>query len=149
MARINARQFIFIQSYLDGNTAKQAAIDAGYSVDNAASQGVNLLKKPHIALEIARKKEELSNKAQFTREEFLQELAETIKEAKSHGAKVQAMRLYADTVGWTSHDTKGTLDVNIQLIDKFEVKGELRGPSRALLAEAETVDLEEEGEPAE
>lgn len=52
--KLNAQHYRFVASILKGNTATQAARDAGFSEKNAHRYGSVLMKKPAISREIER-----------------------------------------------------------------------------------------------
>lgn len=75
---LNDKQQRFVAEYLKDQNATQAAIRAGYSQKTAGSQGFDLLKKPEIADEIRRKTGKILEKAEFTAERVIQELARIV-----------------------------------------------------------------------
>ena len=142
MAGLNTKQLAFITAYLLNNSITESAKQAGYSDKTAHSQGSRLLKHAEVCAEIDRRRAESQKTADFTREQFLEEVARTISVEKG-AAKTAALRLYADILGWTTHKVEASVDFKIQLIDSFNVPALSRGAKVAELAEAEVVDLEE------
>lgn len=74
-----ARQERFIVEYVASGNATRSAIAAGYSENSAHATGHDLLKKPEIVEEIARRKSAIESKVlkkfEVTREWIVQELA--------------------------------------------------------------------------
>lgn len=71
---LNARQQLFVESYLFHENATQAAKDAGYSEKTAYSQGHDLLKHPEIAKAIAEGREKKMTAAGLTQDLLLREI---------------------------------------------------------------------------
>ncbi len=63
MRPISPQQELFIQYYVEGKSATQAAIDSGYSPRAAASTAHVLLRNPKIDVEIQKRKEQLKQNA--------------------------------------------------------------------------------------
>ncbi|MFZ5751277.1 MAG: terminase small subunit [Pseudomonadota bacterium] len=76
MADLNDKQRRFAEEYLVDLNATQAAIRAGYSAKTAHSSGPRLLEHVGVAAEIARLKDERSQRTGITREAVLQHLWE-------------------------------------------------------------------------
>lgn len=79
---LNPMQELFIQNYVAGKSATQAAIDAGYSKRTAGSQAHDILKRPEIKAEIEKRMEQLKKNAQVraeqkgvTQERWVEEVA--------------------------------------------------------------------------
>jgi phage terminase small subunit len=74
-AEITPQQRVFIENYMKRMDATAAAKAAGYSQKSAGYIGWELLKKPLIAAEIAKRSENKTKKADITADRILQELA--------------------------------------------------------------------------
>lgn len=68
---LNFQQRKFVNLYLSGESAKNAAIKAGYSEKSAESMGSQLIKKDKIKKEIDRKEKEFEMAALITKESVL------------------------------------------------------------------------------
>ena len=75
MAKITAKQAIFIDEYLIDLNATQAAIRAGYSVQSAGSIGEENLKKPEIEKAVKKAMAERSRRTGISADRILTELA--------------------------------------------------------------------------
>jgi phage terminase small subunit len=69
------QQVNFMKSYLQGNSATQAAIDAGYSVKGAAQQGSALLRNPKITMMIEKARARAAKKCEVHAEQVIRETA--------------------------------------------------------------------------
>lgn len=72
--KLTAKQERFVAEYLIDLNATQAAIRAGYSAKTAGSQAHDLLKKPEIASEIAKRQVKVADKLDLSAERVLREL---------------------------------------------------------------------------
>lgn len=75
MARFTDKQKMFIDEYLIDLNATQSAIRAGYSPKTAHQIAHDMMGKPHIAEEIARRKAERSRRLGINQERVVEELA--------------------------------------------------------------------------
>lgn len=70
-----ARKAMFIEIYLaNGNNARQAAVDAGYSAKSAAQQASRLLKDVNISARIQERVKILANKYELTTETVIRSI---------------------------------------------------------------------------
>lgn len=70
------RRHLFIEAMLaNGGNATQAAVKAGFSKNTAGSQGYDLLKRPDVATELARRHAELAARFEINTENVLRELS--------------------------------------------------------------------------
>lgn len=75
MAKLTKKQKLFIDEYLIDLNATQAAIRAGYSVNDAKEQGYENLTKPHIQEAIAKSMAERSKRTGVNQDRVVLELA--------------------------------------------------------------------------
>ena len=75
MAKLTAKQQRFVEEYLIDLNATQAAIRAGYSVNNADKIGPELLGKTRVSEEIAKAMAERSRRTGINQDRILLELA--------------------------------------------------------------------------
>lgn len=73
--RLTPQQRKFVDCYLAGFTAEQAAIEAGYSAKNAAQQSTRLLGNQSVKTEIKRQQDKRSKKLHVTADRIVEELA--------------------------------------------------------------------------
>lgn len=71
---LSEKQLRFVEYYLAGNTATQAAIKAGYSRNSASDIGSENLKKPDIARAIEAGRMERREKAKLSAEDMVEEM---------------------------------------------------------------------------
>lgn len=76
---MNPRQQKFIDEYIKCSNATQAAINAGYSVKNAASIGYENLRKPYILAEVERRLAELKSERTADVQESLETLTKILR----------------------------------------------------------------------
>jgi phage terminase small subunit len=74
--KLTAKRRRFVEEYLVDLNGTQAAIRAGYSKRSAGQTAGELLKKPEIANEIQKAKQERSKRTNITQDEVLEMLAE-------------------------------------------------------------------------
>jgi phage terminase small subunit len=75
MARMTEKQKRFVEEYLIDLNATQAAIRAGYKVDNAGQTATENLTKPYIAEAIEKALAERSRRTGINQDRVIQELA--------------------------------------------------------------------------
>ena len=75
MAKLTKKQKLFIDEYLIDLNATQAAIRAGYSVNDAKEQGYENVTKPHIQEAIAKSMAERSKRTGVNQDRVVLELA--------------------------------------------------------------------------
>ena len=75
MAKLTAKQQMFVKEYLVDLNATQAAIRAGYSAKTAEWIGPQLLGKTHVATAIQAAMDERSARVEITADRVLQEIA--------------------------------------------------------------------------
>lgn len=75
MAKLTAKQKRFVEEYLIDLNATQAAIRAGYKVDNARQTATENLAKPYISEEIEKALAERSRRTGISQDRVIQELA--------------------------------------------------------------------------
>lgn len=72
---LTAKQLCFVEEYVVDFNATQAAIRAGYSPETAYSIGSELLAKPLVRAELARRQQDRSERLEISADRVLQELA--------------------------------------------------------------------------
>ncbi|MDN5938133.1 MAG: terminase small subunit [Salinisphaera sp.] len=72
---LTRRQKLFVEEYLVDANATQAAIRSGYSAKTAYSLAQTVLRKPHVAAEIAAAQKRRSERTQITADKVLTEMA--------------------------------------------------------------------------
>lgn len=75
MAKLTAKQKRFVEEYLIDLNATQAAIRAGYKVDNARQTATENLAKPYISEAIEKALAERSRRTGISQDRVIQELA--------------------------------------------------------------------------
>ena len=75
MAKLTEKQKRFVEEYLIDLNATQAAIRAGYKVDNAYAIGAENLRKPQIAEAIEKALAERSRRTGINQDRVIQEIA--------------------------------------------------------------------------
>ena len=75
MAQMTEKQKRFVEEYLIDLNATQAAIRAGYKVDNACAMGAENLRKPQIVDAIEKALAERSKRTGINQDRVIQELA--------------------------------------------------------------------------
>ena len=75
MAKLTAKQQLFVDEYLIDLNATQAAIRAGYSVNNADKIGSELLGKTRVSEAVAERMAERSRRTGVNQDRVLRELA--------------------------------------------------------------------------
>jgi phage terminase small subunit len=79
---LTPKQESFTQEYLIDLNATQAAIRAGYSKDTAGVIGCENLKKPYIAIAIAKALAEREQRTQVTQDYVISTIVETVERCK-------------------------------------------------------------------
>lgn len=74
-AELTDMQVAFVEHYLLTLSAKKSAIAAGYAVDNADTQGYQLLQNPSVSRELRRRMARRAKKLDLTAENVLREIA--------------------------------------------------------------------------
>ncbi len=69
---LNPRQMKFVEAYLVGGNAGEAARAAGYSAKNSRSTGMEILKSPAVKLELEKHREAVRQKSQFNLEKAVE-----------------------------------------------------------------------------
>lgn len=72
--RLTSRQRAFTTEYLNSGNGRQAAIKAGYAVNNAAIAADHLINKPWIASEITKVQEQRRQRHEVTADRVIEEL---------------------------------------------------------------------------
>lgn len=129
---LNAKQSRFVDEYMIDLNATQAAIRAGYSKKTACAIGVENLRKPLIAAEVAKRQDKLAETHGVTLESLLRELDEN-----------RAAALSAETVQ-SSAATAATM-AKAKLTGHIIEKGELKhsGVIAQVVTEAPKLSKEE------
>ncbi len=127
--RNDIREQKFIEHFAEHNSAKEAAIYAGYSKNGAAREGYRLKNKPEIKKEIAKIKAELAEKSKWTRERAIDELEKIKTEAiaserPNYSAAVTAIKTIAELTGLFPSEKKeielsGELGVELKQVRTF------------------------------
>ena len=105
--KIIQKQLVFCQKYVSGMTAKDAAIEAGYSPKSAASQGSRLMQIPLIKREIQRLRDLANLDSIMDHEEAAETLTAIIRDkAKRDAARINACSLLAKLRGWEANPKK-------------------------------------------
>lgn len=124
---LNAKQQQFINHYLTGFNATQAALSAGYSEKTGYSQGARLLKNVEIAEAIAQRLSETA----MTADEVLMRLGEQARGDMAHFATVQGADVVIDL-------TSAMLNGQSRLIKKLTQKRTARTIGEVLVEEVYT-----------
>ncbi len=74
--KLTAKQQRFCEEYVVDCNATQAALRAGYSAKTAGEQGHQQLQKPHVAAEVKRLQEVISERVDYTVDQHMAELEE-------------------------------------------------------------------------
>ena len=99
MQSMNERQRRFADGILQGKTATQAYIDAGYSANGAAQSAAKLLRNPKIAAYIAERQQRAAERAELSVEYVLEGLR-TVAERCMQGEPVRDSK-GRETGEWT------------------------------------------------
>jgi len=75
---LTAKQQIFADRYVENSNATQSAIDAGYPKTSASVQGYENLRKPHIALYIKFRREEVAKRLGWDKNRVLEHLGSEV-----------------------------------------------------------------------
>lgn len=99
---LNERQLRFVEAMLTADSAKDAAIAAGYAESNAEYYASRLLARQDVQDELERLRAERSKRTAVTADWVVQQLqveATDRGEGASHGARVKALELLGKHVG--------------------------------------------------
>lgn len=80
--KLTGRQLKFVNEYMKGISAREAAVRAGYSAKTASEQGYQLLQKTSVKTELDRRRKIMEEKTGYTVQKWRDELLE-IREALS------------------------------------------------------------------
>jgi phage terminase small subunit len=86
MAEITEQQMAFIDLWMVNHNGEQSAVDAGYSKKSAKVIASRLLRKPHIAKEIARRQGKLRERSGIDAQFVLNGFAEVFERCMQHEA---------------------------------------------------------------
>jgi phage terminase small subunit len=119
---LTARQSAFIDYFITTNNATAAAISAGYSKESANNQAAKTLAKPHVQVELQRRKQIFMLEHGITREYILQELLDVINDSKNclEGRKNTDILKAIDILNKMSGNyTQTNVNVNIEMPPLF------------------------------
>lgn len=124
-AKLNEKQYRFVQEYIVDYNATQAAIRAGYSPKTAYSNGQRLLKHAEVQAAIKEIQDKATDKAIVDRNMVLAGLlkeAEFKGQGASHAARVSAWEKIGKTMGMfvDKVENNTTLLIEKELEDLFE-----------------------------
>ncbi len=88
------RQLRFVEEYLSGGNATQAAIRAGYSPKTAMTKGSYLLSLDHIKHELAVRQTTLARTCRMTAEDWQRGIIETMARAADAGQYPSVLKGY-------------------------------------------------------
>ena len=99
--RLTGKQQNFVNEYLIDLNATAAAKRSGYSVKAAKEAGYETLTNPHVAAEIAKRRQRMIEKLEITQEMIVQELAKlgfsdvggSVRDADKHKALVSLAKI--------------------------------------------------------
>jgi len=141
------REAVFVDQYLVlGMNGTKAAIAAGYSEKRAVVTASELLKRPHVATEIARRGAAEARKAGLTAERVVAQMARRLGDLDASAAECRAEKNHADLARVATAEEKllklagRHLDVH-GFHDKAE-DGAATGPQVAVLAIVESLPRE-------
>lgn len=74
--KLTGRQLKFVNEYMKGISAREAAVRAGYSAKTASEQGYQLLQKTSVKAELDRRRKIMEEKTDYTVQKWRDELLE-------------------------------------------------------------------------
>lgn len=74
--KLTGRQLKFVNEYMKGISAREAAVRAGYSAKTASEQGYQLLQKTSVKTELDRRRKIMEEKTGYTVQKWRDELLE-------------------------------------------------------------------------
>lgn len=74
--KLTGRQLKFVNEYMKGISAREAAVRAGYSAKTASEQGYQLLQKTSVKAELDRRRKIMEKKTDYTVQKWRDELLE-------------------------------------------------------------------------
>jgi len=116
-AKLNEKQYRFVQEYIVDYNATQAAIRAGYSPKTAYSNGQRLLKHAEVQAAIKKIQDKATDKAIVDRNMVLAGLlkeAEFKGQGASHAARVSAWEKIGKTMGMFIDKTENNTNIQIE-----------------------------------
>lgn len=116
-AKLNEKQYRFVQEYIVDYNATQAAIRAGYSPKTAYSNGQRLLKHAEVQAAIKEIQDKATDKAIVDRNMVLAGLlkeAEFKGQGASHAARVSAWEKIGKTMGMFIDKTENNTNIQIE-----------------------------------
>ena len=126
--KFTRRQEAFIGYIVEGYSNTESARLAKFSAKDPSRVANYLLKRPEIAQEISRRKEELKQLALMDKPSFIQLVLKHMKDAKQESTKARLLELYGSLLGYTQKDTP--VQVNLmQYLDKAEAFFKVKEPS--------------------
>lgn len=117
---LSNKELIFIDNYMLGNTQKDSAIKAGYSVDSAYQMGYKCLQKPEVQSEIQRRKDEMAKTAILDIDVYRQKTYEAYINARAEGVKFQYWHLLGDLNGFLNCKPQQTMTFLQQIVNETE-----------------------------
>ena len=116
--RLTGKQQNFVNEYLIDLNATAAAKRAGYSIKAATEMGYENLTKPHVAAEVAKRRQRMIEKLEITQEMVVQELAKLAFSNVGDYLRIDADgEPYLDFSDLTEAQT-AALDTGFRLADK-------------------------------
>ena len=115
---------MFIDAYVAGHNATQAAIIAGYSEGSARQQASRILARDYIKAEVNRRRQEAVTKLNLSPEfvlERLQTEANGLGPDTSAGARIKAVELLGKHMGMFVDKREVEHSGGIDAGDKFEI----------------------------
>jgi len=110
MRQLSEREARFASLYIEtGGNAKEAAIQAGYGSQRAASVARELLARPRVIEKLGEYRLQLEQKFQCSREKMLKDLEEIAKEARdgqytNYAAILKAKEMQCKMLGYFEPD---------------------------------------------
>lgn len=135
---LTAKHELFCQEYLIDCNATKAAIRVGYSPDNAASHGSDLLMRSDVKERVEFLMEQRCQRTEITQDMVVRGLHAIATGAEKDSDKVNAWEL----LGKHIHMFKEELNVNIELARKAEGYAKLPIEEQIKLMKQELIRLE-------
>ena len=113
--KLNARQLLFCEHLLKGDSQAEAYRRAGYKSNAPEREASDLMKSPKVSAYLREKREKLEEVGDFTRADAIQVLKQVAQTDESGSARVSAVAQAAKMLGWNEPEkVDGTLEVIIK-----------------------------------
>jgi phage terminase small subunit len=98
--KLNARQLLFCEHLLKGDSQAEAYRRAGYNSNAPEREASDLMKSPKVSAYLREKREKLEETGDFTRADAIQVLKQVAQTDESGSARVSAVAQAAKMLGW-------------------------------------------------